>query len=815
MMSAHSELSGILHSVGVTSTINILLRAALEPELTVETMTSEEQLYHRFLERDQPADTVLLGMGVEEAVAIAQRIHSYDHHVPILILAAPAHFERLKRTLMARPFLGSEVKAWSIVEIDELPSAIRDAVNRRQQRLQCLPTISYVHLSSENPPPLQSEAAYYLDQLFDHAPIGIVTIDLDCTMLAINRQARNIFQIREWSGLGDSLSELFPVREKERVNDFLKRGWERAERYTSEIFEVDIPDGNILFLEITPAPPDYRTNRHDSMLILQDVTDRIKAEYERQRAEEELRYHATVLRSFHEISSDRGLHLEEKLHRLLELGCRQFGLSNGMLARIDGQIFQILDSVTDHPAYVVGTCKELDQTYCSATVFTNEAVAFEHAGVTEWRNHPSYLKHGMEAYIGVRVIVGGGLYGTLCFSSPVPRHSPFNSADMEVIKLMSQWVGNELQRERAEAHMFKLSSALEQTADLVMIADSDRRIEYVNPAFERLTGYSAQELIGDDSYLWRSDVNGAEFYQDLWQVIGNGGVYRGIMLNRKKDGSVFHEQKTISPLKDMQGRITHFISTGHDITDQVKAQELDRQRKEELAHVGRLSILGEMISGLAHELNQPLCAITTYAQTCLRVIQSGSCKCEDVRYGLEQVVKQAELSGAIFQRLRKFARKDDLRQQSIDLREVILEVANFVRADVQQNQVQLHMEISPSLPVVVADPIQIEQVLLNLVRNSIDALGDVDEAQRQITIKATPHEGGSVKVCINDSGCGCSQEVLDRLFEPFFTTKETGLGIGLGISQSIIEAYGGRLWLEPNTTHGAKFCFILPGFEEA
>lgn len=809
-MSAHSELGGILHLVGVAPAINVLLQAALEPEVTVETMASQEHLYHRFQEGHQPADTVLLGMDIEEPVRIAQRIHTYDHHVPILILTPPARCEQLKRTLMFSPFLGNEVVAWSALEVEELPSVIRDAVNRRRQRMRYLNTISRAQIRLEKLPLLQPEATYYLDQLLDHAPIGVITVDLNCAILTINRQAQTILGISERSALGQPLDEQFPVREQGCLNDLLQQGLKGMERHKPEIFEVDGSGGEVRFLEVTSAPLAYRTGQRGAMLILQDVTDRVAAEFERKRAENDLRYHATVLRSFHEISSDQELGLEEKLHRLLKLGCEQFSLPNAILSRIDGQCFQILDSVSDHPAFVAGTSKDLDQTYCSATVFTNEPVAFEHAGITEWRTHPGYLEHRMEAYIGVRIVVDGSLYGTLCFTSSEPRLASFSSADLEVLKLMSQWVGNELQRERAEALMRKLSGALEQAADSVMITDHDRRIEYVNPAFERLTGYTKADVIGHKTYFLRSGVHDEVFYRDLWQVIGSGGVYRGVMVNRKKNGSIFHEQKTISPLKDMQGLITHFISTGHDITDRVKAEELERQHKAELAHVGRLSILGEMTSGLAHELNQPLCAITTYAQTCLRIIQSGNCKPDDVRYGLEQVVKQAELGGEIFRRLRNFARKGDLRQQSIDLGEVILEVASFVRADMQQNQVQLHMEVPRHLPSVMADPIQIEQVLLNLVRNSMDAVSGMDEERRQITIKAVRHERHSVKVCISDRGCGCPQEVADRLFEPFFTTKATGLGIGLGISQSIIDAHGGRLWLEEKATQGATFCFILP-----
>lgn len=812
MADAHPEPCGILHLIGVASPIESLLRRELEPGVTVEVMSNQERLYDFFQEGRKPADTILLGMDIKEPVRIAQRIHTYDHHVPILIMSPPARCAQLKHTLMFSPFLGNEVIPWSTAEVDELPSAIRDAVRRRQQRVRYLNTIASAQVRLEKLPLLQPEATHYLDQLLDNAPVGVLTVDPSGAILTLNRQALAILGVSERSALGHPLAALFPQREQGRLEELLRQSLESMERQGPEIFEIDVLNRVARSLEITLAPLAYRTGQRGIMLILQDVTDRVAAECERQRAEEDLRFHATVLRSFHEISSDLELGLEEKLHRLLKLGCEQFGMPIAILSRIDGQCFHIMDAVGDSPAYMAGTTTTLDQTYCSATTFTNEPVAFEHAGISEWRQHPGYQKHHMEAYIGVRVMVGGGLYGTLCFASPAPRPSSFRSVDLEILKLMSQWVGNELKRERAETYMLKLSGALEQTADSVIITDHDRRIEYVNPAFEHLTGYVKEDVLGQKTYFLRSGVHDDAFYQELWKLIGNGGVYRGVMVNRKKDGSIFHEQKTITPLKDEHGHITHFISTGHDITDLVRAEELDRQHKAELAHVGRLSILGEMISGLAHELNQPLCAITTYAQTCLRIIQTGSCKPEEIRYGLEQVVRQAELGGAIFRRLRDFARKgDDSRQQLVSMHDVIDEAASFVRAEMQQKQVQLSMNIARQLPAVMADPIQIEQVLLNLVRNSMDSLSGTGKERQLIIIKAARHQRHSVKVCISDSGVGCSPDVADRLFEPFFTTKSNGLGIGLGISQSIIGAHGGRLWLEENSLQGATFCFTLPG----
>lgn len=813
-MEAKSD-NGILHLVGVAPDITAMLHQELDPVLSIEAMETLETLYSRFQEGCRPADTVLLGMEIEEPVRVAQRIHTYDKYIPILILSPPARCAQLKRTLMFSPFLGNEVMPWATSEIDELSSAIRHSISRRQQRTRYLNTISSAQIRLETLPLLQPDATHYLDQLLDHAPIGVLTVDLTGSILTLNRQAMSLLGVSERGALGRPLDEQFPDYERTRMKALIQQALDEMSRQRPLVFEiVDNILRCIRFLEITPAPLAYRTGQRGAMLILQDVSDRVAAERQRQRAEDELRFYAIVLRTFHEVSSDHELSLEEKLHRLLELGCEKFRMPIAILSRIDGQFFCIQDSISDHPAFMVGVTKDLDQTYCSATVYTNEPVAFEHAGVSKWNQHPSYKEHHMEAYIGVRIQVASGLYGTLCFVSPSPRQSPFSSADFEILKLMSQWVGNEMQRQRTEAHMRKLSSALEQAADSVMITDRERRIEYVNPAFELLTGYHREEVIGQKTYFLRSGVHDEEFYQALLQVINNGGVFRGVLVNRKKDGSIFHEQKTIAPLKDDQGNITHFISTGHDITDLVRAEEQDRLHKAELAHVGRLSILGEMTSGLAHELNQPLCAITTYAQTCLRIIENRDYNPEEVRYGLEQVVRQAELGGAIFRRLRNFARKGEIRQQRMNLQDVIHEVAGFIRAEAQQSQVHLKMEVARQLPSVSADPIQIEQVMLNLVRNSMDAMSSIEEGQRVISIKAGRYQKRWVRVCISDTGRGCPMEIVDRLFEPFFTTKPNGLGIGLGISQSIIDAHGGRLWLESNSVTGAMFCFTLPSTEE-
>lgn len=293
-------------------------------------------------------------------------------------------------------------------------------------------------------------------------------------------------------------------------------------------------------------------------------------------------------------------------------------------------------------------------------------------------------------------------------------------------------------------------------------------------------------------------------------MIGKGDVYRGIMVNRKKDGNLYYEQKTISPLRDEKGTITHFISTGHDITDLIEAEERNRAHQAELTHVARLSTLGEMTSGLAHELNQPLCAITTYAQTCLHILQGEDCSPERIRYGIEQVVSQAKLASEIFRRLRDFARKGEIRHEPTGMARIVKEVVDLVAAEAQQKLVRLHQNVAVDVPDVMADPIQIEQVLLNLVRNAMDAVIDLDQARRDITINVSAQPSGWITVEIRDQGPGCPKDMLERLFEPFVTSKANGLGIGLSISHGIVEAHGGSLWLAENSEDGATFRFTLP-----
>ncbi len=810
ILNVASEPIGHIGLVGVTSTLAGQLDFHLGHDVAIAACDDAEALLDHLESGGALLDSVVIDLAAEEAVRLAQRIHTYDKLIPVFILSAPHGNEELRRTLMFSPFLGNEVIAWSTDDNDILPETLRDAVNRHRQRVRHRNTLSKATIKLEKLPLQRPEATHYLDRLLDYAPVGVMTVDTAGTVVTLNRQAQSILAISESRVLGQPLARFFPPPEWARLMALQTACNVDGTTRCSDIFELDAEARGVRHIEISIAPLAYRTGQRGFMLILQDVSSRVEAEKERQRAEDDLRQHAAVLRRFHEVTSSKVLGLEEKIDEVLRLGCTQFGLPVGILTRVDGNELSVIRAVGNDKLYGAGSSHDLQHTYCSVALLSSEPLAFSNSERGEWADHAAFQATGQRSYIGTCVQVDDDAAGTLCFFDTVPRDRPFNTADSELIKLMSRWVASELQRERANALMRKLSGALERTADAIMITDRDRYIEYVNPSFERLTGYSKEEAIGKKTYFLRSGLHDKKFYDELWGVIGKGNVYRGTLVNRKKDGTLYHEQKTISPLRDAKGVITHFISAGHDISDLIEAEELNRAHQAELAHVARLSTLGEMTSGLAHELNQPLCAITTYAQTCLHILQGEDCSPDRVRYGVEQIVSQAELASEIFRRLRDFARKGEIRRQPVSIAKLIKEVVSFVAAEAQQKLVRIQQNIPPRIEEVMADSIQIEQVMLNLVRNAMDAIAELDVTRRQISIAVSADTEGWLTLEIRDCGPGCPGEMADRLFEPFVTSKSKGLGIGLSISQGIIEAHGGKLWLAENSPQGAAFCFTLP-----
>lgn len=239
------------------------------------------------------------------------------------------------------------------------------------------------------------------------------------------------------------------------------------------------------------------------------------------------------------------------------------------------------------------------------------------------------------------------------------------------------------------------------------------------------------------------------------------------------------------------------------------AKESARRHQADLAHVGRLSVMGEMAAGLAHELNQPLAAIVNFTRGCQRRLRAAGSADPEMLDALEQVTGQAMRAAQIIRRIRDFTRKDDPSLAWVDVNDLVRNVADLADADGRQPDVRIDLALSPAVPKVYADSIQIEQVILNLVRNGFDAMNGPTTAPKTLSIRTAAATDRRVDVTVADTGIGLTPEIIDRIFDPFFSTKPLGLGLGLSISRSIVEAHGGRLWVEASPSGGSEFHFSL------
>lgn len=242
--------------------------------------------------------------------------------------------------------------------------------------------------------------------------------------------------------------------------------------------------------------------------------------------------------------------------------------------------------------------------------------------------------------------------------------------------------------------------------------------------------------------------------------------------------------------------------------ERVRGEERARRQSAQLAHVARMATMGEMASGLAHELNQPLCAIVNFTEACVELVRSGGANGEALRGALNDVSRQALRAGAVIRRLREFVRRREPHREPVDVNVLVREVVGLTRAEARLADAALRLRLAKGLPRAMADPVQVQQVLVNLVRNGLEALGGAEPGKRAMTIR-TAWRAGQVEVSVSDTGRGIAAEHRERLFEPFFTTKRDGMGLGLSISRSILELHEGRIWLV-SRRRGCTFRFTLP-----
>lgn len=371
-------------------------------------------------------------------------------------------------------------------------------------------------------------------------------------------------------------------------------------------------------------------------------------------------------------------------------------------------------------------------------------------------------------------------------------------------------------RRIAEEALRLVQAAVDQVDDSVVITDAQidapgPHILYVNPAFERMTGYTEQEVMGKSPRILQGPLTERAVLDRIRAAMLDERPFHGQTVNYRKDGSTFYLEWHISPIRNEHGRVEHWVSIQRDVTSRRREEELRRQHQAQLSHVGRLSTLGEMASGLAHELNQPLSAIGNYISGCLRRFDAGQIDQDQLREALTRVGQQAERAGRIIHRLRDFVKKGEPKRGPVDVNQAVREAVGLIGHDANDRGIELRLELAEHLPAAEAEVVQVEQVVINLIRNAIEAI-DTDAGHQPLVRVVTAHDADQRRVLIRviDRGGGGSEQQMNHMFDPFFTTKASGMGMGLNISQSIAEAYEGRLWATRNPEGGMTFHLALP-----
>jgi two-component system sensor kinase FixL len=515
-------------------------------------------------------------------------------------------------------------------------------------------------------------------------------------------------------------------------------------------------------------------------------------------------------------SSLRAISLEEMLKEVLSLvlTSHELGLENkGCIFLVDDNTRKLVmvayhglpDSIADSCGRVpFGTC------VCGRVA---ESGKFVHVSGVDARHEILYVGMTPHGHYCSPICSDSSVFGVL--NLYVPAGQGKNEAEENFVKAVADTLAGIIRRKRAEEALAEAQARYRglynNAPDMFASVDAgSAKIIQCNRTLTEALGYAKEGLVSRDFFEIFQPNCLPQIREYFHTFVETGEVRNAELQLRHKDGERIDVSMNATAVRDETGKVVHGQLIFRDITERKLAEAQAREHQAQLAHVTRLGTAGEMATGIAHEVNQPLTAMVTEAQACLRLIDSGKAELAELREAMQAIAAQGLRAGEIIRRLKAFTRLRKTKRTIVGINELVKETVRFVEAEIREKDIGLTLGLADQLPPIEVDTIQLEQVILNLLRNAMDALEAVEVSQRELDIQTAVGESSMVELLVTDSGTGLSPEIAATIFDPFVSTKPQGMGMGLTISRSIVRTHGGRLWVDPsNGTNGKGTVFHL------
>jgi len=539
---------------------------------------------------------------------------------------------------------------------------------------------------------------------------------------------------------------------------------------------------------------------------------------ERKRSEDQIKLNESRLQSLYDISQYRAKNNQDFLDFALDSAIRLTGSQVGYIYHYDADKRQFILNTWSNEVMKQCEVAEPQTVYAlERTGIWGEAVRQKKAIILNDFQAPNQLKQGYPSgHVELLKFMTAPIFQNdkiVAVVGVANKKSDYDDSDVRQLSLLMDSVWRIIDRRQAEEQEKLLSTAVVQAAESVIITDASGIIQYVNPAQEKISGYSSAELIGQTPNIFKSDQHSDDFHSHMWESIKLGEVWSGRFINKKKDGTEYHEDATISPVYDKSGKLTNFVSVKRDVTKETELQE-------QLFHAQKMEAVARLTAGLAHDFNNLLQIILSN----LDVILSEPVLPEKIRKNLGDIDRAGTRGAELVKQMLVYGRKVPFKLRPVNLARLVAQVTPLL-AGTFPAMIKMEIVTDRDLWAVNCDPTQMDQALINLAINARDAMpegGKLSIRTQNIVLDEEFNSypgmkpGLYVLLSVTDTGTGMDPEIVKHIFEPFFTTKEVGKGTGLGLSvvYGIVEKHGGRIICFSEPSEGTTFRIYLPAIEE-